>query len=108
MIRLDACVMPALSLGVVHNKHMVGEVFAEPELGGIGLCFGCGGLVMVIFIIGNVSFMLSFILLIIIQKNMKTATVFEIIRVFSPHAEKTMASRKKLLKSSRFCCIITC
>ena len=43
VIRLDARVMPALSLGVVHNKHMVGEVFAEPELGGIGLCFGCGG-----------------------------------------------------------------
>ena len=37
MIRLNTRVMPSLSLCVVHDKHVVGEVFAEPELGVVGL-----------------------------------------------------------------------
>ena len=37
LIRHDARVMPALSLVVVHDKHVVGEVLAESEVVPIGL-----------------------------------------------------------------------
>ena len=37
----DAGIVPALALGVIHDEHMVGELFAEAELRLIGgLCLG--------------------------------------------------------------------
>ena len=40
----DACIVPALTLGVVHQEHMVGGDLAEAHLGGIdGLLLGGGG-----------------------------------------------------------------
>ena len=40
----DACVVPALSLGVVHDEHVVGEDLAEAQLlARCGLGLGIGG-----------------------------------------------------------------
>ena len=39
LIRNDTGVMPALSLMVVHHKHMIGEIFSEAQMIPIGLCF---------------------------------------------------------------------